>query len=149
VKTTRDNSLKRIDPRIRKCSLWSVAHNFARNTTIVALSLSLGVHWIALQSIAWTTMLMVNARHTCLSEALAKTFDGAHPCALCYAVADGHKPEKKSELPGSLGKVDLICTTRGVKLLPPWVTFDFPFETYSVPELSFSPPSPPPRSPAA
>lgn len=120
-------------------------YGFARISTIVALCLSLGFHWIALQSVAWTTMLVTNAQHSRLSEALAKTFDGAHPCALCHAVADGHKSERKSELPVTLGKVDLICTTGSVKLLPPWVKFEFSLTTNLVPEFSLPPPSPPPR----
>src|SRR5262245_5996002 len=104
---------------------------------------------MALQSVAWTTMLVTNARRAPLSEALAKTFDGAHPCVLCHAVADGHKSERKSELPGTIAKVDLICTTRSVHVLPPWVLFEFPLTTYPVPEFSLSPPTPPPRLLAA
>ena len=34
-----------------------------------------------------------------VGEALAKTLDGRHPCALCKAIAAGKKSEKKSEFP--------------------------------------------------
>ena len=123
-----------------------VRNGFARTATMLALCLSLGFHWMALQSVAWTTMLVSNARSAPLSEALARTFDGAHPCTLCHAVADGHKSEKKSELPPAWGKVDLICTTQRVNLLPPWVIVEFPIETPAISEFSFPPPAPPPRS---
>jgi hypothetical protein len=34
-----------------------------------------------------------------LTEALAKTFDGKHPCALCKQIAKGKATEKQSEFP--------------------------------------------------
>jgi len=34
-----------------------------------------------------------------VGEALGKTFDGRHPCALCKAIAAGKKSERKSEFP--------------------------------------------------
>jgi hypothetical protein len=66
-----------------------VLTSIGRAATILALCLSLGFHWLALQSVAWTTMLVANARHVPLTEAVAKTFDGEHPCSLCHAVEAG------------------------------------------------------------
>lgn len=54
-------------------------------------------------------MLVENARHEPLSVAVAKTFDGDHPCDLCHAVAAGKKSEKKSEALPTIAKVDLLC----------------------------------------
>jgi len=120
-----------------------------RAVTIVALCASLGFQWLALQSVAWTTMLVANARHAPLSEAVAKTFDGAHPCALCHLVANGKKSEKKSELPPACGKMDLICSTRSVELLPPWANYEYLSSTCRIPEFFYSPATPPPRPSAA
>lgn len=119
--------------------------SIGRGVTIFALCLSLGFHWLALQSLAWTGMLLTNARHSPLSEAMAKTFDGAHPCDLCHVVADGKKSEKKSELPVVV-KMDLICTLRTPAWLPPWVAYEDPRMNSTFPERFQSPPVPPPRS---
>ena len=108
--------------------------------------MSLGFHWLALQSVAWTTMLVENAWHAPLSEAVAKTFDGAHPCNLCQAVAAGKKSEKKSEVLPTILKLDLICTLRTLTWLPPWVSYEYPRTNSAISERSQSPPIPPPRS---
>ena len=90
-------------------------------------------------------MLLSNACHASLSEAVAKTFDGAHPCDLCHAVAEGKKSEKKSEAVPTIAKMDLICVTRTLTWLPPWVQSEFAPLRFSIPEYSLAPPSPPPR----
>ena len=116
-----------------------------RTATILALCVSLGFHWLALQSVAWTTMLLSNACRAPLGEAVAKTFDGAHPCNLCHAVTEGNKSEKKSEVLPTVAKMDLICVTRTLSWLPPWVRYEFAPFPFSIPEYSLAPPSPPPR----
>jgi hypothetical protein len=122
-----------------------VIYSIGRAAMIFALCLSLGFHWIALQSVAWTTMLVANARHAPLSEAVAKTFDGAHPCELCHAVADGKKSEKKSEVLPAVVKMDLICTLRTLTWLPPWISFEYLRMNSATLERSQAPPVPPPR----
>jgi hypothetical protein len=122
-----------------------VLSSIGRAATILALCLSLGFHWLALQSVAWTTMLVANARHAPLTEAVAKTFDGAHPCELCHAVAAGKKSEKRSEVLPAVAKMDLICTTRTLSWLPPWVSFECPRMNSALPERWQTPPVPPPR----
>lgn len=116
-----------------------------RAATIVALCLSLGFHWLALQSVAWTTMLVENTRHASLSEAVAETFDGAHPCHLCHAIADGKRSEKKSEVLPMVAKMDLICTTRTVAWQPPFVRYDYAATRCAIPKRFLAPPAPPPR----
>jgi hypothetical protein len=123
-----------------------VLNSISRAVTIIALCFSLGLHWLALQSVAWTTMLAANARHAPLSEAVAKTFDGEHPCSLCHAVAAGKKSEKKSELPPTIAKMDLICTTRTLTWLPPYVLHRYAPTRFVIPERFLAPPVPPPRS---
>jgi hypothetical protein len=93
-----------------------VLSSIGRAATILALCLSVGFHWLALQSVAWTTMLVANARHAPLSEALVKTFDGKHPCSLCHAVSAGKNSEKKSDLQSSTPKIDMICAARAIPL---------------------------------
>jgi hypothetical protein len=123
-----------------------VIARLGRTATILALCLSLGLHWLALQSVAWTTMLVTNACHVRLGAAVARTFDGAHPCDLCHVVAEGKKSEKKSEVLPTVAKMDLICTTRVLSCLPPWVHYEFAGIGFSIPERSLAPPAPPPRA---
>lgn len=120
--------------------------SMARAATIVALCLSLGLHWLALQSLAWTTMLMENVWHAQLSEAVAKTFDGSHPCHLCLAVVQGKKSEKKSEALPASAKLDLICPSRPQIWQPPFVPYDYGAVTLGISVRNQPPPLPPPRS---
>jgi hypothetical protein len=57
----------------------------------------LGAQWTLLQTVAWTSMLADNLRTHSLSESVARTFDGKHPCPICKAIAAAKKSQKKSE----------------------------------------------------
>jgi len=57
-----------------------------RFVVVLALTLSMGLHWSALQTVAWTTMLLDFAQDHSLDEAVGMTFDGRHPCSLCCAI---------------------------------------------------------------
>jgi hypothetical protein len=78
-----------------------------RFVAVVLLSLSLGLHWTVVQSVAWAGMLVNRTQAESLSTAIRTTFDGRHPCKLCTAVAAGKAAEKQA--PGSqfLPKLDL------------------------------------------
>ncbi len=91
-------------------------------------------------------MLVKNARHVSLSEAVAETFDGKHPCHLCRVVAAGKKSEKKSEVVPAVAKIDLICTTRRWSCLPPFRPHVYAGLVVSFDQYIEQPPSPPPRS---
>ena len=61
---------------------------------VVLLTLSLGLHWALLQSVAWAGMVVRYSQEDSLSTALAKTFDGRHSCKLCRIVQEGRSAEK-------------------------------------------------------
>ena len=63
--------------------------------TALVLALILGLHWAALQSAAWVSMIVRYAEHETFATAVRMTFDGRHPCALCRLVADGKESEQK------------------------------------------------------
>ncbi len=90
-------------------------------------------------------MLVTNARHLPLSQAVAKTFDGAHPCDLCHTVAAGKNSEKKSEVRVTISKFDLWCTTSASGYLPAFVRHDYGSMRRAIPERTLVPPVPPPR----
>ena len=79
-----------------------------------------------------------------LKDALVKTFDGKHPCALCKEIDKGKQSEKKSESP-SVKKLDLLVA--GTRLV---VSTPARFGQATAPEQSSAlvfgrPPFPPPR----
>ncbi len=91
-------------------------------------------------------MLVRNARHEPLAAAVARTFDGAHPCGLCHAVAAGKKSEQKSSALPAMAKMDLICLVRPLRVEPPAVPYSYPRTLFTFAEGSLAPPVPPPRS---
>jgi len=119
-----------------------VAHVF----TIIALCCAIGLHWLGLQSIAWTRMLIQNSKQASLYQAISQTFDGAHPCSLCHLVSKGKNSEKKSDVQSTTAKVDLACVSGAILQAPPFARFRYPtFDSFSV-VRDYSPPVPPPRS---
>src|SRR5438132_12347421 len=93
----------------------------ARSVTIVALCCAIGLQWLALQSIAWTAMIVDYSKHAPLCQAITETFDGAHPCSLCHAVNAGKNSEKKSDLQSPTPKIDMICVWRTASSLRPFI----------------------------
>jgi hypothetical protein len=127
-------------------SLVSVLRCICHAVTIFALCCAIGLHWIALQSLAWTTMLIDYSKRASLCQAIAQTFDGAHPCSLCHAVKKGKNSEKKSDLQSPAPKIDMICASSTVRLIRPFISFDYTARDFSSSKIGRSPPVPPPRS---
>ena len=73
----------------------------------VLLSIS-GAHWLVLQSIAWSAMLVEYAHDSALVDAVSQTFDGEHPCGLCKQIAQEKKTEKKTEIAAFVSKLTLF-----------------------------------------
>ncbi len=64
---------------------------------LVAVLTMLGGHWLALQSVAWARMIVDYSRQASLAKAVASTFDGDHPCALCLKIREGRQEERKED----------------------------------------------------
>jgi hypothetical protein len=117
---------------------------------VCALYLS-GAHWAVLQVTAWTGMLMARSQTSGVAAAVATTFDGEHPCAMCDAIAAGQKEEQQnnSEYPALKAMEEvrlLIC--KGVVLPPPRMAGDVQWMEFSGMALrrAHAPPTPPPRT---
>lgn len=78
---------------------------------IVTLTLSLGAHWILLQSVAWAGMFVSYSRQASLTEAIIKTFDGNHPCCLCKIVRQGKASENRKESQKPENKLESFLPT--------------------------------------
>jgi len=126
-------------------SLAIVFRCVVRIATIIALCCAIGLHWIALQSVAWTTMIIDYSKRAPLGEAITQTFDGAHPCSLCHAVNHGKNSERKSDLQSPAPKIDMIYTACAIRLIPPFNLLEYALDNFSFSDIGKSPPVPPPR----
>jgi hypothetical protein len=117
-----------------------------RIATIFALCSAIGLHWITLQSVAWTTMVIEFSKQLPLRTAIAQTFDGAHPCSLCHAVSTAKNSEKKSDLKSPIPKIDILCLVRTLHLISPYEVYEYAAIAFPSFETRHPPPVPPPRS---
>ena len=122
---------------------------FARSgkiLVIVALVLTTGLHWAALQTFAWSAMLANHLRTESVGESVAQTFDGLHPCCLCKAIAAAKQAEKKGEAVAPLLKFEFPLYGETVILTPPARFAQMQFGNSFAASLSSKPPLPPPRN---
>ena len=116
----------------------------ARFLVIVALCFAVGLHWCALQSIAWTTMVIEYSRDTPFTEALAKAFDGKHPCSLCHAVQNGKKSEQKNNV-RAVTRIDFYCVAQANPRVHNFRPVTYLPNAFHPIARTDSPPTPPPR----
>ncbi len=55
-----------------------------------------GGHWFALQSVAWSGMIVQYSREASLVTAVEKTLNGQNPCGLCKEIEKGKKNEQRN-----------------------------------------------------
>jgi hypothetical protein len=114
---------------------------------VLALVLTTGLHYAALQTVAWTTMIAANlSSEQSLTEAVSETFDGRHLCPLCRAIAAAKKSEQKKEFAAATLKLEFPPVAEkfllvAPKAYPAYTAVDT-FADSSFPR----PPVPPPRS---
>lgn len=118
--------------------------SLTRFLVLIAAVQLLGGHWAVLQSVAWVGMAIEYAQTDSIPTALAKTFDGAHPCELCHVVSDGQAKEKEHDQAKLVVKLDAVLAPAVV--LPPRLVA--PAKFFSQPALpcdhSIAPPTRPP-----
>jgi hypothetical protein len=91
---------------------------FTSSIAATLLVLFLGVHWFALQSVGWASMLVARSQSTTWTEALRTTLDGQHPCEVCKVVAAGRAAEKKPSLAFKVTKIE-VAIASDEAVLPP------------------------------
>jgi hypothetical protein len=110
-----------------------------------------GAHWVVLQAIAWTGMLVTRTQTSGVVVAVATTFDGDHPCRLCSAISTAQEEEKGSQpdLPAlkAMEEVRLVITEDVA--LPPCAAggevYWAEFVNRAIGQTD-APPTPPPRT---
>jgi len=124
---------------------FTVLRLLGRLLLVFALSLAIGFHWVVLQSVAWTAMLVKYGKQQSLRVAVCQTFDGDHPCSLCHMVNKAKNSEKKSDVQSPSPKIDMLCATRGFCLTAPFVRLENALRDFCARQTGNSPPVPPPR----
>ena len=122
-------------------------NRFAQWLVAMTLVVSLGGHWVLLQGLAWTTMLARFSQTMPLTEAVASTFDGKHPCSLCLAVQKGQQEEQKKSKLQPLQKLVLILDAQVLALIPPPPLPQGSQLVEALRSRAEEPPRPPPRMP--
>lgn len=123
-----------------------VLQRLAKLFVVLPLTLSLGAHWMFLQSVAWFGMVVNYSQHDPLLEAISKTFDGRHPCRLCKFVQAGKAQEKKQDAPKPKTKLDQgLVYVSSVMLFPPSLERCVLAHSRSSNSRCESPPTPPPE----
>ena len=121
-------------------------HRAAHCFLVLALSFSMGLHWVSLQSAAWVGMVVTYSQETTLLQGVAMTFDGEHPCRWCRRVEQGGSSQKQQQICFPVTKVEY--------LVPETVTFtgnlavtDLVSRIQTLPQgaLRLAPPTPPPE----
>jgi hypothetical protein len=107
--------------------------------------MAIGLHWAALQSIAWVGMLITYSHSGSVASAFEKTFDGNHPCPLCNAISKGQQSGKKPDI--QLGsKIDMDYPRQAAMPIPPLRAFSWPAFAPEGSPAGTEPIVPPPRS---
>lgn len=78
------------------------------------------------------------------AEALAKTFDGQHPCSLCHAVQTGKKSEQRDNV-RTVTKIDFYCPAPVNPGIHEFLPFDYRTDATTPIARFDSPLTPPPR----
>ena len=121
---------------------------FVQSIAALLVCLTLGLHWAALQTVAWTAMVVERAQTASLSEALQTTFDGQHPCTLCKKITETGSGKKDDALASAKSKLGEFLPQSHRLLAPPCPKpFHFPTALQNKPaEIFFAPPVPIPIS---
>ncbi len=76
-----------------------------------------GGHWLALQSVAWSGMLVHYSREASLVVAVEKTFSGRNPCEMCKGIEEEKKKEQRAPQVAA-GKLELFHVTEHAWVWP-------------------------------
>lgn len=120
---------------------------FAQRGIVLLVCLSLGMHWALLQGIAWTGMLISFASEGTVIEAVEKTFDGQHGCALCAKVKEGRDSDQKQpqQAGQSLKKMDAVLVEITKLIAPSGERISFALIRELMVKRNEMPETPPPR----
>lgn len=125
----------------------SLLPRIARLVIVGTICLSLGLHWALLQGVAWAGMLVSFASKGTVIEAVQKTFDGQHGCALCKKVKEGSSSNRKQpqQAGQSMQKINAVLVEMTALVAPAGNTFSFVPLHETLVQRTELPETPPPR----
>jgi hypothetical protein len=94
---------------------------------------------------AWLGMVVSYSQAAPLSEALEKTFDGRHPCCLCKEIAKARQTDKKPESVSTTKRFEFSYSSTTFVFLAPSFFWELIYADDSSPNVTRTPPVPPPR----
>jgi hypothetical protein len=113
---------------------------------VLSLCAALGLHWAALQSVAWVGMLFSYSQSESVVSAIEKTFDGRHPCPLCNAIHKAEQTGKKRPEMQFSKKIDMDCVRGFAMTLPRVSEFSWLVKGEAGTAIPHEPVAPPPRA---
>ena len=113
----------------------------------LALAGSIGLHWAFLQTVAWAGMIVRYSQEAPVAVALAKTFDGEHPCKLCTEITNAKRAEKKTVYKVGVSKLEFPRMCEQFVFCAPTFCWNVNPGNVTRDVLTHDPPVPPPRGP--
>ena len=93
-------------------------HRLGQYLLIAAMFAACGGHWLVLQSVAWSGMIVEYSRAANLTVAVEKAFDGQHPCGLCKQIQTGKRNEQKRDAQVIVSKLEFYYVATPTLVLP-------------------------------
>ena len=119
---------------------------FLRLLLIVTILDVTGGHWMLLQTVAWSRMVVDYSQRASLGQAVAETFDGEHPCEMCRKIQKASQTEKKQEMQRVVLKREFLGEPTTC-FYPVFSRFSFVSSCAGLPaSRGERPPIPPPRN---
>lgn len=115
---------------------------------LLVLFAASGGHWMVLQSLAWTRMLVSYSQQGQFAEAVSKTFDGRHPCALCKKIESAKSNEQPERVINLESKASFVVPSVVVAVRHEGVSWEVEIPQKRPGLRCEQPVAPPPRSAA-
>lgn len=122
------------------------AHIFLRLLLVVTILDVTGGHWLALQGVAWTRMIVDYSQRATLTEAVKQAFDGEHPCDMCKGIQKARETQKKQDAQQVVLKRDFLLEPMEALPPAPRPSWDPPAPQLFPSSRQDRPSVPPPRS---
>jgi len=116
----------------------------SRTILALAVALSIGLHWVVLQSVAWVGMFVDYSADCSITEALDRTFDPDNKCDLCRVVEKGALSGDDSKADFKLSKLKGVNGVRPLPLASPALLEFSVLPIGGSPGRLNGPPQPPP-----
>ena len=115
---------------------------------LLVLFAAAGGHWMALQSLAWTNMLLSYSQNGTFVDAVAKTFDGRHPCGLCKKIEQAGQGEQTPQTLQQENQVHFVIPSAVAIVLGEPLSWKLEISDVHSSGRVEQPATPPPRSAA-